>query len=369
MAKRIVNVVGVRPNFMKIAPICEEMKRHPNLEPLLIHTGQHYDQKMDQVFFEDLGIPRPDINLSVGSASHAVQTARIMERFEKVLLEIKPHLVLVVGDVNSTLAAALVAAKMGIKVAHIEAGLRSFDRTMPEEINRILTDAISEFLFVTEESGVENLRREGLPDEKIFLVGDVMIDTLLKNKLRADKSDILGRLGLKAKSFSVLTLHRPSNVDQKKALKAIFTGLAEVQEKITIVFPAHPRTFKNIQRFGLDSAITNMRGFIATQPLGYLDFLKLLLESRFVLTDSGSIQEETSALGIPCITLRENTERPITLERGTNVLVGCDPKRIVEESLRALSNSRPEPPDIPYWDGHAAERIVAILAQALGDEQ
>jgi len=354
---------------MKIAPICEEIKRHPNLEPILVHTGQHYDRKMNQVFFEDLRIPKPDINLGVGSGSHAVQTAQIIERLERALLKVKPDLVLVVGDVNSTVASALVAKKMGIKVAHIEAGLRSFDRTMPEEINRILTDAISDFLFVTEECGVENLRREGVPDEKIFLVGDVMIDTLFKNKLKANKSDILSRLGLKAKSFSVLTLHRPSNVDEKKTLKAIFTGLTEVQEKITIVFPAHPRTLKNIQRFGFESEIINMRGLIVTQPLGYLDFLKLLLESRFVLTDSGSIQEETTALGIPCITLRENTERPITLERGTNVLVGRDPERIVEESLKALSNNHPEPPDIPYWDGHAAERIVTILAQALRGEQ
>jgi UDP-N-acetylglucosamine 2-epimerase (non-hydrolysing) len=344
----------------------EEMTRYPGLKPLLVHTGQHYDYKMNQVFFEELSLPQPDINLDVGSASHAVQTARIMERLEKALLQIKPDLVLVVGDVNSTFASALVAKKMGMKVAHIEAGLRSFDRTMPEEINRILTDAVSDFLFVTEESGVENLRREGIPNEKIFLVGDVMIDTLFKNKVKANKSDILSRLGLKAKCFSTLTLHRPSNVDRKKTVVALFAALAQVQEKITIVFPAHPRTLKNIQRFGLEDEIMNMRGLIVTQPLGYLDFLKLLIESRFVLTDSGSIQEETSALGIPCLTLRENTERPITLERGTNVLVGRSPERIIEESLKAFSNSRPQSHDILYWDGHAAQRIVAILAQALG---
>jgi len=366
LAKRIVNVVGARPNFMKVAPTMQEMAQYPGLEPILVHTGQHYDHKMNQVFFEDLRLPQPHINLGVGSASHIVQTARIMERLEKALLEIEPDLVLVVGDVNSTVASALVAKKMGIKVAHIEAGLRSFDRTMPEEINRILTDAISDFLFVTEESGVDNLKREGIPGEKIFLVGDVMIDALLQNKLKASKSDILSRLGLEAKSFSILTLHRPSNVDEKQALKAILTALAKVQEMITIAFPAHPRTLKNIQRFGLEKEITAMRGLIVTQPLGYLDFLRLLVDSRFVLTDSGSIQEETSFLGIPCITLRENTERPITLKLGTNVLVGRDPKKIIGESLKALNNSHPQLSSIPYWDGHTAERIVAILARALG---
>ena len=362
---KIINVVGARPNFMKIAPIMAAYKAFPSLEPLLVHTGQHYDEKMSALFFRELGIPAPDINLEVGSASHAVQTAEIMRAFEPVVLERKPDAVLVVGDVNSTIACGLVAVKLGVKLVHVEAGLRSFDRTMPEEINRILTDAISELLFCTEKSGVDNLRREGVPKERIFLVGNVMIDTLLKNKAKADATTILDELGLQAGGFAVLTLHRPSNVDDPAVFGRILDAIDVVQKDMPVVFPVHPRTRNNLTKLGLGQRVVKMTGLRLIDPAGYLEFLKLTASAKIVLTDSGGIQEETTILKVPCLTLRENTERPITAEMGSNQLVGTDPAKITAAYRKVMNGQARQPQTPPMWDGHAAERIVKILAERL----
>lgn len=358
---KIINVVGARPNFMKIAPIMDEMKKHSKIIPVLVHTGQHYDREMSKLFFDDLKLPPPDIYLGVGSASHAEQTAKIMVEFEKVLLEQKPDLVVVVGDVNSTIACALTAVKLLIPVAHVEAGLRSHDRTMPEEINRILTDAISDYLFTTSRDADDNLIKEGIPKEKIYFVGNVMIDTLLKQIEKASASDILGRLGLEPKSYAVLTLHRPNNVDKREVFKSIIGALEEVQKKIKIVFPIHPRTRKKIEEFGLSGKIKSMVNFIITDALGYLDFLSLTANSKFVLTDSGGIQEETTILKIPCVTLRETTERPITVVEGTNVIVGSDKEKIIKESLKVIEGKQKKGKIPELWDGRASERIVKVL--------
>ncbi len=358
---KIINVVGARPNFMKIAPIIEAMKKYPSIEPILVHTGQHYDKEMSKLFFDDLKLPPPDIYLGVGSASHAVQTARIMVEFEKVLLEQKPDLIVVVGDVNSTIACALTAVKLFIPVAHVEAGLRSRDRTMPEEINRILTDAISDYLFTTSRDADANLLKEGIPKEKIYFVGNVMIDTLMKQIDKAADSDILNRLGLQAKHYAALTLHRPNNVDDKEVFVRILGALEEVQKKIKIIFPVHPRTRKKIEDFGLSGKVKNMTNFIITDALGYLDFLNLMSNSKFVLTDSGGIQEETTILKIPCITLRETTERPITVTEGTNVIVGSDKEKIIKESLRIIEGKAKKGKIPELWDGKASERIAKVL--------
>lgn len=362
---RVILVAGARPNFVKIAPLMVECRRHANIEHLLVHTGQHYDEKMSDLFFHQLGISEPDINLDVGSGSHAKQTADIMKAFEPVLLEYKPDVVVVVGDVNSTIACGLVAAKLGIKLVHVEAGLRSFDRSMPEEINRVLTDAISDLLFCTEQSGVDNLIREGICQEKIFLVGNVMIDTLLKNKALAQKAKILSQLNLNGESFAVLTLHRPSNVDDPDMFSRILDALEIIGKDMPIIFPAHPRTRKNLCSYGLARRVEKLLSLRLIEPFGYLDFLKLMSSAKIVLTDSGGIQEETTILGIPCLTLRENTERPITAEIGTNQVVGTEPAKIIEGYNRAM-NSRLQNFKIPpLWDGHAAERIVKILLQRL----
>lgn len=358
---KIINVVGARPNFMKIAPIIETMKKHPEIKPVLVHTGQHYDKEMSKLFFDDLKLSPPDIYLGVGSASHAAQTAKVMVEFEKVLLEQKPDLVVVVGDVNSTIACALTAVKLFIPVAHVEAGLRSYDRTMPEEINRILTDAISDYLFTTSRDADVNLLKEGIPKEKIYFVGNVMIDTLLKQIDKASTSDILSRLGLEPKNYAALTLHRPNNVDDKEVFVRILGALEEVQKKIKIVFPIHPRTRKKIEEFSLSGKIKSMTNFIITDALGYLDFLSLTANSKFVLTDSGGIQEETTILKIPCITLRETTERPITVTEGTNVIVGSDKEKIIKESLKVIEGKAKNGKIPELWDGKAAERIVKIL--------
>ena len=330
---RLIVVAGARPNFMKIAPLMWEIGRRASIEAYLVHTGQHYDERMSKLFFEELKIPRPDIDLGVGSGSHACQTAEVMKRFEPVVLEQRPDAVVVVGDVNSTIACALTAVKLGVPVAHVEAGLRSFDRTMPEEINRILTDAISHWLFVTEPSGVANLRREGAPEDRIFLVGNVMIDTLLACRELSRRSTIRDDLRLTGRPFGVLTLHRPANVDDPEVLAGILAAIGQLQGELPIVFPVHPRTRKALE--GHDLAA--MPGLIVTEPLGYLDFMKLLAEARLVLTDSGGIQEETTVLGVPCLTLRNNTERPITIDQGTNHLVGLDAGRIVAAARTALS--------------------------------
>jgi UDP-N-acetylglucosamine 2-epimerase (non-hydrolysing) len=364
---------------MKIAPIMEELNRFPDIEHCLVHSGQHYDELLSGSFFADLGIRRPDVNLEAGSGSHAVQTAEIMKRIEPVLLNYKPQMVLVVGDVNSTLASAVTAVKLGIDVAHIEAGLRSFDMTMPEEINRKLTDAISSLLFVTEKSGVENLQREGVTDEKIFLVGNVMIDSLLRHRELAAKSPILDQLGVRrngaaCRPYGVLTLHRPSNVDDPETLQGILSAVSELAAEFPVFFPIHPRTRKNIESFGLkrylnEDTAADWSGIVPLDPLGYLDFLSLNDHARIVLTDSGGVQEETTALGVPCLTLRENTERPATMEHGSNQVVGVAPDRILAAARSVFQNPagrRSQRP--PLWDGKAASRIVAIIREYLQRE-
>jgi len=345
-------------------------------EVLLVHTGQHYDDAMSTVFFDQLGIPRPDVNLEVGSGSHGRQTAEIILRFEPVVMEWKPDVVVVVGDVNSTIACALVATKLGIRVAHVEAGLRSFDRDMPEEINRVLTDSISDYLFVTERNGVDNLRREGVDERKIFLVGNVMIDSLRAFLPTAKKTTILRELGLvsdsaeQSKPYVLLTLHRPSNVDDPAKLGALLQMLGAIGEQVPIVFPAHPRTKSNIERFGLAQTVrsgppSSEHGLWILPPSTYLDFLHLMSEASLVLTDSGGIQEETTALGVPCLTLRENTERPVTVDEGTNVLVGTDPDTILREARTILAGNGKNGRVPSLWDGCAAQRIVEILLDRL----
>lgn len=357
---KIINVCGARPNFMKIAPLMHAYRDADQITPVLIHTGQHYDERMDRWFFDELEIPPPDINLEVGSSSHAVQTADIMRRFEPVCNQHKPDAVLVVGDVNSTIACALVAVKLGIPVIHVEAGLRSFDRTMPEEINRVLTDAISELLFVTEPSGVANLKREGVAEEKIHLVGNVMIDTLRRFQVHAARSTILETLDLVDGDYAVLTLHRPANVDDPSTFGRILDALEEIQSAKRVVFPVHPRTRTNLTKGAIGRRLEVLSGINVIEPLGYLDFLQLMTHAACVLTDSGGIQEETTMLGVPCLTLRDNTERPITIEEGTNQLVGSDPARIIDGFRRALVGSRgPRQPRL--WDGQAAKRITRVI--------
>lgn len=360
---KIILIAGARPNFMKIAPIYDEIKKHQGFNPIIVHTGQHYDENMSKIFFDQLSIPKPDINLGVGSASHARQTAEIMIRFEDVLLKEKPGLVMVVGDVNSTIACSLVAAKMHIPVAHIEAGLRSHNWNMPEEINRILTDRLSDYLFTTCKDANENLIKEGINKRKIYFVGNVMIDTLLKNKELAKKSKILEKLKLRKGKYAVLTLHRPSNVDSKENLTKILETIEEIQRQIKIIYPAHPRAQKQINKFSLIDQIKEMENFHIIDPLGYLDFLWLMMNAKFVLTDSGGIQEETTILDIPCLTLRRETERPITVTQGTNVVVGNNKKKIIEESLRILRGNFKHGKTPELWDGKAAVRIVKIILE------
>jgi UDP-N-acetylglucosamine 2-epimerase (non-hydrolysing) len=336
---------------MKIAPIVEEMKKAPELTGILVHTGQHYDDGMSDVFFRELGIPVPDVYLGVGSGSHAEQTARIMVEFEKVCLNEKPGLVLVVGDVNSTMACTIVAAKLLIPVAHVEAGLRSFDRTMPEEINRLVTDALASLLLTTSRDADENLKREGVDPAKIFFVGNVMIDTLIKHRAKAAALRVE-----KPKQYALVTLHRPSNVDDPKVFGPILEALQEISKSIPVLFPIHPRTKKCVEDFGL-----SLDGIRTTNPLGYLEFLNLESTATLVLTDSGGLQEETTILGVPCLTLRNNTERPVTIEHGTNIMVGPDKARILDAFRRIMNGDwRPAgPPE--YWDGHAAERIIRVI--------
>jgi len=359
---RIINVVGARPNFMKIAPVIEEMRRRSaRIEPLLVHTGQHYDESMSDSFFEDLQIPRPDINLGVGSGSHAEQTARIMIAFEQVLVSRPADWVIVVGDVNSTMAAAIVAGKYLVRVAHVEAGLRSFDRTMPEEINRVVTDALADLLLTPSRDANDNLIREGIAPEKIRFVGNVMIDTLERNLEKARGSSILTRLSLKPGQYCAMTLHRPSNVDDRATLSGILGALESIGEKLPIIFPIHPRTHHRLIEFDLLDRVRRQSSLVLTEPLGYLDFLHLYSNSRLVLTDSGGVQEETTVLGIPCLTLRKNTERPITVTEGTNRVVGSDPETIKREALAALDRHIVEPRVPELWDGCTAARIVDAI--------
>ncbi len=362
---KIVNVVGTRPNFIKIAPLIDEMKRQKEIKQILVHTGQHYDKAMSGAFFDELEISKPDINLGVGSASDAAQTARIMLEFEKMLASENPNLAVVVGDVNSTFAAAITAKKCGVKVAHIEAGLRSFDTQMPEEINRILTDHVSDFLFTTEESANNNLKNEGIAKGKIFFVGNIMIDTLLKHKEKAEKSKILGRLAIKKGSYCVLTLHRPSNVDSSLALSHVLGIVGKIQKKTKVIFPVHPRTLKNMKKFNIDGKIKKLKNLILTEPMGYLDFLCLMSNSKFVITDSGGIQEETTILGVPCITLRDSTERPVTVEQGTNIIVSTDKKKIISACDSILNGAGIKAKVPKLWDGKSAQRIVDILMKKI----
>ncbi len=358
---KVVHVVGARPNFMKVAPIMGAMAESGRFQQCLVHTGQHYDANLSRVFFEELRLPKPDIELNVGSGSHAEQTGRIMIELEPVLRATSPDLVLVVGDVNSTMATTITAAKLGIKVAHVEAGLRSFDRSMPEEINRVVTDALSDLLFTSERSGNENLRREGVPSDKIFFVGNVMIDTLLKFRDQAAQSTILDQLGLTPTGYLVLTLHRPSNVDDPERFQNLLRALYRVATDIPVVFPCHPRTQKQLQVFGVDLNALPRAGIQLIPPLGYRDFIALMSQAKLVLTDSGGVQEETTILGVPCLTLRDNTERPETLRTGTNTLVGGSTEQIVTEVSRILAG-RGKKGQIPeLWDGKAAVRIVEVL--------
>lgn len=366
MTRLIDLVAGARPNFMKIAPIVRALQaRADAFRFRIVHTGQHHDHEMSAVFFEELGIPAPDVHMGAGGGSHARQTARIMLAYEDVLLRERPDCTLVVGDVDSTLACALTARKRQIPVAHVEAGLRSGDTAMPEEINRLATDAISDWLFVTEPSGCENLRREGKPEERIFFVGHVMIDNLMHQLGRLAQADATGfrstalRAGLPR--YGVVTLHRPSNVDEPAVLAGIVAALGELAADLPLVFPVHPRTRASLQRAGLSLP----PGVIDTQPLSFMDFLSLWKDAALVLTDSGGLQEETTALGVPCITVRENTERPVTVEQGTNLLAGTRPAAIVQAARRALRGEVPAGRRPPLWDGQAAQRIVDHLARLL----
>jgi UDP-N-acetylglucosamine 2-epimerase (non-hydrolysing) len=362
---KIMNIVGARPNLPKIAPLMREMKRHADIDPVLVHTGQHYDEKLNDIFFRQMGIPSPDVNLEVGSGSHAAQTAEILKRIEPVLLDYQPDLVLVVGDVNSTIAVSLAAVKLNMRVAHVEAGLRSFDRSMPEEINRILTDALADYLFVTEEDAIEHLLKEGRPRDAIFLVGNVMIDSLRHFLPVAQQSKIGEELGLAQGSnwnrFAVLTLHRPSNVDSAEKLNELLGAIDSIAAEVPVIFPVHPRTQQRLAQSG----VTHHPNLKFVQPVGYLDFLCLLSRATLVLTDSGGIQEETTALGVPCLTLRENTERPVTISQGTNLLVGTDPARIVAAARKVLSGDSKAGRIPPFWDGQSAQRIVDILRRVV----
>ena len=353
---------------MKMAPIVAELARYPDdFDQLLVHTGQHYDERMSRLFFEQLGLPRPDISLEVGSGSHGMQTGRIMAAFEEVCIREKPDLVIVVGDVNSTLACAITAKKLGIQVAHVEAGLRSRDMTMPEEINRLCTDVICDFLFTTDRLANENLFREGVAEDRIYFVGNVMIDTLNKHRVAAEGADLVRRLGLEKGHFATLTLHRPSNVDNRDVFLGILEALRELAVELPIVFPIHPRTRKMVEQFGFSSFFDEgkeVRGIWITEPLGYLEFLHLNMNARMVLTDSGGLQEETTALGVPCLTLRLNTERPITCTEGTNQLVGNERERITEASRRLLNGTTVTARVPEKWDGKAAERIVHVLRKS-----
>ncbi len=362
---KIVNVVGARPNFMKIAPIYEQMSACSQIEPIIVHTGQHYDKKMSTLFFDQLGLPKPDYYLGVGSAGHGVQTGRVMIEFEEILKELQPDLVLVVGDVNSTIACGLTAVKLGIKLAHVEAGLRSWDRGMPEEINRVLTDQISDFLFLTERTAFANLEREGIDAKRVFFVGNVMIDSLLHHREAAAKQKILATLGLAPRGYALVTLHRPSNVDHVEMLSPLLDVLMEMSARLPIVFPVHPRTRARLTEFGFDERLAACPAIHLVEPLGYLEFLQCMDNATLVLTDSGGIQEETTVLGVPCVTARENTERPITMTEGTNILAGQDPQKIREAVFSILDGKTREGKRPELWDGAAAGRIVKILLEQM----
>jgi UDP-N-acetylglucosamine 2-epimerase (non-hydrolysing) len=370
---RIMSIVGARPNMMKIAPLMAELRLHKEIETVLVHTGQHYDHALSQVFFDQLNVPPPDYNLHAGSGTHYAQTAEIIRKFGELVEQDRPDMVLVAGDVNSTMACALVAAKEGIPIAHVEAGLRSFDRSMPEEINRILTDALSDLLFTTEESGNQNLANEGVAPSKVFFVGNLMIDSLVRALERSPESSLRSELGLNARPYAVLTLHRPSNVDDEDRLRCTLDAIGQIAQRVPVVFPAHPRTARKVDAAKLRTVKTWAGGPLPGSglwmmpPAPYLDFLSLVQHAVMVITDSGGVQEETTFLGIPCLTYRENTERPVTVSMGTNRVVGCDPQRLLQSALEILEDTgtvKPAPLRPPLWDGHTAPRIVRILKES-----
>ena len=368
-------VVGARPNFMKAGPLLREIKRSFSEEfrPVLIHTGQHYDPEMSETFFRDLKIPKPDYNLEVGSATHSVQTARIMERFEEVCEKESPDCIVVFGDVNSTLACALVGAKNHIRIAHVEAGLRSFDRSMPEEINRVVTDVLSDFLFATDNVAVGNLKKEGIDENRVFRVGDIMVDALFWGREKAQGSGILEQLGIESTPYAVVTLHRAGNVDNRDVLAKLVQIILEISHLIPVVFPVHPRTVMRLKEFQLYEKLTyyhksKTKGILIIKPVGYIDFLKLIMTSKLVLTDSGGLQKETTLLNVPCLTLRDTTEWPLTVSQGTNTLLGKTPKtkevmNIVNNILSAKHNKEHVLPEL--WDGHTSERILNVLKERL----
>jgi UDP-N-acetylglucosamine 2-epimerase (non-hydrolysing) len=355
---KVLHVVGARPNFMKVAPVVAALEQHTGVAQCLVHTGQHYDTNMSDIFFTQLGLPKPDINLEVGSGSHAVQTAQIMIKFEEVLIAEQPDWVLVYGDINSTVAAALVAAKLHVPVAHVEAGLRSGDRTMPEEINRLVTDQIADLLLTPSSDGDDNLLHEGIKRERIHCVGNVMIDTLVRLLPVAETLGMLDRLDIEPQQYGLITLHRPSNVDEPKMLSNLMRTLLTLSQDIPLVFPIHPRTRRRLEQLGLP--MNNSRVML-TEPLGYLEFLGLQRHAKLIITDSGGIQEESTYLGVPCLTVRENTERPVTVTVGTNILVGQNMQRLCNETHAILGGKAKQGSIPPLWDGKASERIANIL--------
>lgn len=368
MSKTVIDLVaGARPNFMKLAPVERAFQTSGSLATRIVHTGQHYDTQLSDVFFTELGIPRPDICLEVGSGTHGAQTARILERYEAHLLENRTAAVVVFGDVNSTVACALAAVKLGIPVIHVEAGLRSFDRTMPEEINRLLTDALSDLLLVSEPSGVANLLREGIPESRIHLVGNVMIDTLKAELDRSRDSDVLSRNGLESGEYALVTLHRPSNVDDPAILGPLLHAIAHISHRLPVLFPVHPRTRASIQKSGLDQFFSCSPTLHVVDPLPYRDNLAAMASASMVITDSGGIQEETSILRVPCLTMRANTERPVTVEMGTSRLLGSDPLAMKEAAETVLDGKWKTGTDIPLWDGQAAERVAACVLKWISD--
>lgn len=371
---KLMCVVGARPNFMKAAPVIEALKRYPEVQVLLVHTGQHYDHQMSTLFFQELGMPKPDVDLQVGSGPHGEQTGQMMIKLEPLMKSERPDMVVVFGDVNSTIAAALCAAKLGIQVAHVEAGLRSCDRTMPEELNRILTDNLSDFLFTTEPGARKNLMREGIADETIHFVGNVMVDTLLKHRTRAGALKMSQKLGMAPREYGLLTLHRPSNVDDEGTLSEILGAIDEISKRLTIIFPCHPRTRQRLSTGSFTHLLSAEKGdnrvrLMVVDPLGYLEFLSLMADARLVMTDSGGIQEETTVLGVPCLTLRHNTERPVTVEQGTNVLVGNSRDHILAAAEKALSGTSQHARIPDLWDGKASERIAKILHDHLSSQK
>jgi UDP-N-acetylglucosamine 2-epimerase (non-hydrolysing) len=362
--KKIISVVGARPNFMKVAPIHKALQKYSTqIHHLICHTGQHYDEKMSKIFFDNLQMPKPDFYLGIGSGTHAEQTGRIMIEFEKILLDEKPDLIIVVGDVNSTIACSLTASKLHIPSVHVEAGLRSFDRKMPEEINRILTDRIADYLFVSEKSGMVNLKNEGIPDDNVFFVGNVMIDSLINFLPKTEASNILDKLKVEQQNFVLVTLHRPSNVDKKDNLISLISMLNNIAEKRKVVFPVHPRTKNNLDNFGI---LSNLNvNVILTDPIGYIDFISLIKNSELILTDSGGIQEESTYLGVQCITIRTTTERPITVEIGTNQIVGDDYEKAEKTAVDVLNGNKKHGEIPEKWDGKSAERIAEIIIDNL----